>query len=168
MASAQTKIHIAIDGQSMIAELIDNAATRSLVERLSSGPITISMNNYGGFEKVGALPWSLPSEDKYISTKPGDIMLYTSNNLVIFYGENSWDYTPLGILETTDPKVISEFVGTGTKQVTLSLSDIAGIEQIEIDPAVSENIYTLDGRLVYQRPLKPGFYIIDNNKVIVK
>lgn len=168
MAHSQNKINIIIDGQSMTAMLADNVATKSLVEKLANGPITITMNNYGGFEKVGALPWSLPSADSQITTKPGDIMLYNSNNIVIFYGQNSWAYTPLGVLETSDSSEISTFVGSGSKQVTISLDSPAEVKDIAIDSDTIDRIYSLNGTEVSHRPLSPGFYIINNKKVIVK
>lgn len=168
MANAQTKINITIGDRTLTATLADNVATKALVEKIKTEPITITMNNYGGFEKVGSLPWTLPSSDTRITTKPGDIMLYTSNNMVIFYGENTWSYTPLGVLETTNPSEISEFVGNGTKQVTISLNTPTGMKIAEIDSATPREVYSLDGKQISQRPLKAGFYIVDNKKVIVR
>lgn len=168
MAHSQNKINITIDGRSMSATLADNVATKALVEKLSAGPITITMSNYGGFEKVGALPWSLPTDDTQITTKPGDIMLYTGNNIVIFYGQNSWAYTPLGVLETTDSSAISSFVGTGNKQVTISLDDSASVADIMIDANTKDRVYSLNGTEAINGPLSPGLYIINNKKVIVK
>ena len=121
MGKSENKINITIDGRSMSATLADNVATKALVEKLADGPITITMTNYGSFEKVGALPWSLTSADTQIITKPGDIMLYTGSSMVIFYGQNSWAYTPIGVLETSNASEISNFVGTGNKLVTLTL-----------------------------------------------
>ena len=168
MAKSENRINITIDGRSMSATLADNVSTNALVEKLANGPITITMNNYGGFEKVGALPWSLPSADTQITTKPGDIMLYTSNSIVIFYGQNSWSYTPLGVLETIDPEEISSFVGSGTKQVTISLDTSTGIADASADANTKANVFSLDGKGISGRPLTPGFYIINNKKVIVK
>ena len=168
MAQSQNKINITIDGLSMSATLADNVATKALVEKLSAGPITINMSNYGGFEKVGALPWSLPSVDTQITTKPGDIMLYNSDNIVIFYGQNSWAYTPLGVLETTNSSEISSFVGNGNKQVTISLEDSASVADTILDADTIDHVFSLNGTEVKKRPLSPGFYIVNNKKVIVK
>ena len=168
MAHSQNKINITIDGRSMAATLADNVATKALVEKLANEPITINMTNYGGFEKVGALPWSLPSADTQITTKPGDIMLYTSNNIVIFYGQNSWAYTPLGILETSDASEISSFVGSGNKQVYISLDTSAGIADATVDAMTKDRVFSLDGIMVTKRPLSPGLYIVNNKKVIIK
>ena len=168
MAHSQNKINITIDGRSMSASLADNIATKALVEKLANGPVTITMSNYGGFEKVGALPWSLPCADTQITTKPGDIMLYNSNNIVIFYGNNSWAYTPLGVLETTVSSEISSFVGSGNKQVTISLDTSTGIVGVTVDTYTKDRVYSLNGTEVTNRPLFPGLYIINNKKVIVK
>lgn len=168
MAHSQNKIKITIDGRSMSAALADNVATRALIEKLSEGPVTITMSNYGGFEKVGALPWSLPSADKQTTTKPGDIMLYNNNSIVIFYGQNSWAYTPLGVLETTDSSEISAFVGNGSKQVTIALDESATVSKISIDAETKERVFSLNGSEVTKRPLSPGLYIVNHKKVIIK
>lgn len=168
MAHSQNKINITIDGRTMSATLADNVATKAFIEKLSAGPITITMSNYGGFEKVGALPWSLPSADTQISTKPGDIMLYNSNNIVIFYGQNSWAYTPLGVLETSESSEISKFVGNGEKRVSISLEIPTGVANVTIDAETNERVFALNGTEVTNRPLSPGLYIINNKKVLVK
>lgn len=59
-------------------------------------PLTVKMSMYGGFEQVGPLGQSLPRDDKQTVTAPGDIVLYSGNQIVLFYGSNSWTYTRLG------------------------------------------------------------------------
>lgn len=168
MAYSENRINITIDGRTMSATLADNVATWSLVEKLTNGPITITMNNYGGFEKVGSLPWSLPATDSHITTQPGDIMLYNSNNIVIFYGQNSWAYTRLGILESTNPEEISSFVGNGEKKVTISLANQSQINNVSLETETGEKVFTLDGKVVASRPLRPGVYIVNGKKTIIK
>ena len=51
---------------------------------------------YGGFEQVGSIGSTLPSADTRITTNPGDIVLYSSNQIVLFYDSNTWSYTKLG------------------------------------------------------------------------
>lgn len=76
MAKAQNSIEITVGGRSMTATLADTEAARRLKEKLESAPVTVRMDDYGGFEKVGDLPWSLPTSNSQITTSPGDIMLY--------------------------------------------------------------------------------------------
>lgn len=165
MAYPQTKIVLAAGGSTMTATLIDNDATHSLKSLLEKGDISIRMSDYGGFEKVGALPQSLPTTDTYITTEPGDIMLYQGNNIVIFYGSNSWSYTRLGKIDCATPEGLREFLGTGNITLTISLVPSASAEAImvEDDPAIT--IYDLQGRPVTSRPLPSGIYIKGGKKI---
>lgn len=43
------------------------------------------MSKYGGFEQVGFIGSTLPLVDARTTTNPGDIVLYSSNQIVIFY-----------------------------------------------------------------------------------
>ncbi len=79
------------------------------------------MSDYSGFEKVGALGTSLPSENSQTTTQAGDIVLYQGNQIVMFYGSNSWSYTRLGHIE--DPTGWEEALGSGDVTVTFSLED---------------------------------------------
>ena len=110
MASSQTKVQLKVGGNSMTATLTDNDATRELTKLLEQGDITIRMSDYGGFEKVGALPQSFPTSNTQITTEPGDIMLYQGNNMVIFYGPNSWSYTRLGKIDGGTASTIRQFL----------------------------------------------------------
>ena len=67
------------------------------------------MHDYGGFEKVGDLPWELPVNDEEITTKPGDIILYQGNKITIYYGENTWNFTKLGELRGGTEEDIAEW-----------------------------------------------------------
>ena len=62
-------------------------------------PLTISLSRYGGFEQVGAIGQSIVSDDSSMVTSPGDVVLYNSSNLVIFFGSNRWSYTKLGHID---------------------------------------------------------------------
>ena len=79
-----------------------NASTAALQKLL---PLTIKMSPYGGFEQVGSIGQSIPSEDTQLTTKYGDIVLYAGNKLVIFYGSNSWAYTRLGHIELSQQEM---------------------------------------------------------------
>ena len=100
MAQTMTqKLYITIDGKTLSVELVDNAATQTLVTALQEGDITYEAHDYGGFEKVGALGRSLPTSDTQTTTQAGDVILYNGNQIVLFYGSNSWSYTRLGHME---------------------------------------------------------------------
>lgn len=167
MASSQTKILLTVGSNTMTATLTDNAATRELKELLEKGPVTIQMNDYGGFEKVGALPQSFSTSNSQITTEPGDIMLYQGNNIVIFYGSNSWSYTRLGKIEGATVQNLKQFLGTGSISLTISLDQSAGAGDIVNDEKGEEAIYDLNGNRVTASPLTPGVYIINGKKTLV-
>ena len=112
---------ISIDGAQLEVELADTDAARALVEQLQTGPVTLSLHAYGGFEKVGPLPWPLPASDEQVTAQPGDVMLYQGNQISVFTGSNSWAYTPLGHVREATSESLSEVLGEGDVEAVLSL-----------------------------------------------
>lgn len=113
------KIYISVNNKKLEVTLADNSATKALVEKLSTGNITVQAEDYDNFEKVGSLGFSLPTSDERITTKPGDLMLYNGSNITLFYGENTWSYTKLGHINTSIPELKSIL---GNEDVILTLS----------------------------------------------
>lgn len=89
-------ITISIGQERFSVSLEDNQAIKELVEMLGKAPLTMEVEDYGGFEKVGNLGRPLTSSDQKMTTQNGDIVLYNSRQLVLFYGSNSWAYTKIG------------------------------------------------------------------------
>ena len=94
----QTKsmLQAKIDDTLVTIQWEDNDAVKSLIEMASKFTVIVNMSQYGGFEQVGPLDQSLPHTDVQTTTEPGDIVLYSGNQIVVFYGSNSWSYTKLG------------------------------------------------------------------------
>lgn len=107
------KITITVNGRTLAASLYDNSSARALVALLQKGAVTIEMHDYGNFEKVGELPESLPRNDKQTSTDAGDLILYQGKSFVIYYDKNSWNFTPLGKLESIAKAELKALLGTG-------------------------------------------------------
>lgn len=101
------------------ATLEENEAVSALVEMMRESPVVIQMRDYSGFEKVGPLGTSLPVSNSQTTTKAGDIVLYNGNQIVIFYGSNSWSYTRLGHID--DLTGWEDALGSGEVTMTLSL-----------------------------------------------
>lgn len=101
------------------ATLEDNPAVDAFVNMLRESPVTLEMSDYSGFEKVGGLKTTLPASNSQITTHAGDIVLYNSNQIVIFYGSNSWSYTRLGRIDNLDGW--EEALGSGDVTVTFSI-----------------------------------------------
>ena len=98
----------------------DNESAAALKELARDG-LTIQMSMYGGFEQVGSIGKSLPREDRQTTTQAGDIVLYSGNQLVVFYGSNSWAYTRLGKIADKSASELSELLGGGDVTITLAL-----------------------------------------------
>ena len=73
----------------------NNNSVKDLFNFAKNG-LTINMSRYGDFEQVGSIGKNIVSNNKQITTNPGDVVLYNSNQIVIFFGTNTWSYTKLG------------------------------------------------------------------------
>ncbi|MBQ6528100.1 MAG: hypothetical protein IJI38_06215 [Clostridia bacterium] len=98
----------------------DNESVAALKELAANG-LTLQMSMYGGFEQVGSIGQRLPSQDVQTSTSFGDIVLYSGNQLVVFYGSNSWAYTRLGHIIDKTQEEMQELLGNGDVTITLSV-----------------------------------------------
>lgn len=112
---------ITIGDKTLTATLADTVGSAALKDLLSEEPITIDMRDYGGFEKVGSLGQNLPTDDTQTTTQAGDIVLYQGNQIVIFYGSNSWSYTRLGKINNLTQAELKEILGNGSVTITLSI-----------------------------------------------
>jgi hypothetical protein len=85
-AMAQERIMISSDWGKVTAELVDNNATRSLLQML---PLTIEMRDHLRQEKTGNLPSPLPAVDRQLDFSTGTLGLWSSNHFVIYYRDGS-------------------------------------------------------------------------------
>lgn len=168
LMKGENKIYLTVNGVTKSATLVQNDATANLISLLEKGPLTLSMTENGGFEKVGTLPQSLPTSDVRQTAQSGDIMLYVGNVLCIFYGSNTWAYTKLGTLDNMTSSEIREFLSGNPVSVSLSLEDMAGLKPVKISDIKEETVYDLRGNLIIKRPLLAGVYIINGKKTLVR
>lgn len=115
----EMKMNVQVGNNTFTATLENNAAVDALVEMMKESPVTIQMSDYSGFEKVGSLGTSLPASNRQTTTHAGDIVLYQGNQIVMFYGSNSWSYTRLGCIDNLSGW--EEALGRGNVTVTFSL-----------------------------------------------
>jgi flavodoxin len=118
-----SQIKISVSGKTTPVNIENNEATKALVAALRENAITYEASDYGGFEKVGPLGRSLPASDTQITTQAGDVILYSGNQIVLFYGSNTWSYTRLGKIQYDSLDELKSFLkaGEGNISVTLSL-----------------------------------------------
>lgn len=166
--SMTQKMYITIDGKTLPVTMVDNTATQTLMAALQDGDITYEAHDYGGFEKVGALGRSLPSSDTQITTQAGDVILYNDNQIVLFYGSNSWSYTRLGHIEYTSQEELESFLKAGQGNITVKLSlssETTAINSIRNTLSDKDVFYSLNGQRIDQP--SHGIYIKNGKKVIL-
>ena len=99
----------------------DNEAVRALMELCRNQTLTIDMSMYGGFEQVGSIGTTLPQNDVQTTTSSGDIVLYSGDQIVVFYGSNTWAYTRLGNITDQGEDGMAQLLANGDTTITISL-----------------------------------------------
>lgn len=160
------KLYITIGNQTLPVTLVKNNATEALMAALAANPITYEADDYGGFEKVGALGMSLPTSNQQLTTQAGDVILYSGNQIVLFYGSNSWSYTRLGRIEYESLEQLKSFLkaGQGRVSVTLSAENATDISSAKADDNDSDGYIALNG-VRTQSPAR-GIYIKNGKKIV--
>lgn len=113
-------IRLFIGEEELSVKWEDNESVDALRELVGGQPLRVQMSMYGGFEQVGALGTDLPRNDVQTTTSAGDIVLYSGNQIVMFYGSNSWAYTRLGKVTDMSADEMSKLLGNGDVMITLS------------------------------------------------
>lgn len=67
----------------------DNQTVQELMGEAGKGDVVVQMSIYSNNEQVGSLEKSYTKNDGQITTHNGDIVLYSGDKIVVFYGSNS-------------------------------------------------------------------------------
>ena len=118
---ANNMIYAHIGGETLTIELAENSSAQAFAELLGNNDITVEMHDYGSFEKVGSLGHELPRNDEYITTEPGDVILYQGDQITIYYDVNSWDFTRLGKVIGRSQQELKEILGSADITVVFSV-----------------------------------------------
>ena len=119
-----SKITVSFNGHTYTATLAENPTAQAFVRLVQEqgGALTVAASDYAGFEKVAPLGASLPADNQQTTTSTGDFVLYSGNQIVLFYGSNSWSYTRLGKLDG-DLSSLKADLGSGDVSITYSVSE---------------------------------------------
>ena len=115
------KLNIKIGDNNFTATLEDNETTKELVNKL---PLTINMSELHGNEKYYYFDESMPTNSERVGNiNTGDLMLYGSDCLVLFYESfsTSYSYTRLGHID--NPEGLANVVGSGNVEVTFEINN---------------------------------------------
>lgn len=115
------KIQIAVGDAVLTATPENNPSAEAFLALLQEQPITVEMSDYAGMEKVGSLGTSLTRSDSQISVGAGDVVLYQGNQITIYYGTNSWNFTKLAHIEGATKENLLEVLGAGNASVVFSI-----------------------------------------------
>ena len=121
LETEEMSIGMKIDDEPVTVAWEDNESVSVLTEFLREQSLSIQMSMYGDFEQVGSFGTSLPREDGQMITQAGDIVLYSGNQIVVFYGSNSWAYTRLGKITDKSAEELEKLLGSGDVTITLKL-----------------------------------------------
>ena len=151
----------------------ENESTAALFEKAEDHPVTVDMAMYGGFEQVGPLGFDLHANDEQTTTSPGDIVLYSGNQIVVFYGSNSWAYTRLGRVDL-DPQAMMDLLGGGDVTLDISVLGDADTQTYAVEDVVLNSGYSMpviglgtwtlsddEARESVYQALKTGMRLID-------
>lgn len=117
--STSNQLIIKIGSRTFSGTLVSNATATAFKARL---PLTISMEELNSNEKFYRFSSSLPSNPTNPGTiQEGDLMLYTSNTLVLFYKTFSTFYPYTRIGKINDTSGLMAALGTGNVTVSFSL-----------------------------------------------
>ncbi len=114
-------VYLTINEHKICVKLEKNSAVEALVQLLKQGDITYTASDYGGFEKVGSLGHTIPHSDVQMTTQAGDVILYNGDQIVLFYGSNSWRYTKLGRMQGISMTELKDVL-TKSKTITVKIS----------------------------------------------
>ena len=121
-----TMLRMKINDTAVAVNWEENESVEALKEQCRNAPLTIQMSMYGGFEQVGPIGQSLPRNDSRTTTRSGDIVLYSGNQIVVFYGSNTWSYTRLGHIIDQSEEELTELLGNGDVTMTFEMGKETG------------------------------------------
>lgn len=114
-------LYVTVGNTVLTANFEDNTSAEALAQLLMDNPLTVQMSDYAGMEKVGVIGTSLPRNDRQIDVGAGDIILYQGNQITIYYGTNSWNFTKLATIENVTGDELLKILGSGDAEVTFSV-----------------------------------------------
>lgn len=117
----QKQLTLTVNGQPVEVSWQQNTAVEELAAYAETQEIVVYTSRYGGFEQVGDLPQSFSRQDRQMTTQPGDIVLYAGDQLVVFFGSNSWSYTKLGQIEGLSDQELSDLLGDSEAEIRIGL-----------------------------------------------
>ena len=100
---------LTVDGTEIEVDWQDNASVDA-IKTLAKDTLTIEMERYGGFEQTGRIGTTIPSSDSSMDVGSGDILLYQSRQVCLYFDDNSYSFTRLGRITGMSESEITELL----------------------------------------------------------
>ena len=117
----ELKMKFYIDNEEVEVEWENNDSIKQISEMARGSNVVVNAHRYGGFEQVGELGQSIVSSNVQMTTEPGDIVLYSGNNIVVFFGNNSWSYTKLGKIKNKTKTELNQLLNKANVTFTFTV-----------------------------------------------
>ena len=117
LEAGTVRIKITVGEEEKTAVLEHNTSAAAFYGLLD---LSVNMEDYGGFEKVGPLGTKIEQNDSQITTVPGDIILYQGDKVTVYYAENTYQFTKLGHIEGATGENMKAFLGEGAPKVSFA------------------------------------------------
>lgn len=113
-----SRVSAILNGQEFVIELADNPSAVAFAGML---PFSGTLTELNGNEKYIRLDGTLPSDPSSPGTiEAGDVMLYQSDTIVIFYKTHQTNYSYTRIGKIADISGLAEAVGTGSVEASFA------------------------------------------------
>lgn len=113
-------LNMEVNGQNIQITLYENPSAQEFKKLLEEGTLTLEMKDYAHMEKFASIGRTLPRNDRWVTTRPGDLILSEGNLLVIYYAPNTWNFTRLGKVENLSEDELKNVLGKGNIKATLT------------------------------------------------
>lgn len=114
------QLRLTVNGKVLDVAWENNETVAQILAYAEQGEIRVDATRYDGFEQVGSLPQSFVRNDVLTTTQPGDIMLYSGNQIVLFYEKNTFRYTKLGHINGLSDEELADLLQRDSVQIILS------------------------------------------------
>lgn len=112
-------MEIKINDRTLQFDLYENETSDAFYLKVKEmGSLTLTLSENGGFEKYGDLGFSLPTNDITTTLTCGEVAIYQSNKVCLFYGSNTYSYTKIGKIKFITEDDLKELLGEGDITIT--------------------------------------------------
>ncbi len=101
----EMELRLKIDDVNVDVLWEDNESVLEL-KNISKNGLSLKLNEYGGFEQTGLIGKTIVSNDEQMDVSCGDIVLYNSRQICLYYDDNSWSFTKLGKINLAKERII--------------------------------------------------------------